>query len=246
MKTRGIKIAVFFMTLMVSILAGTLQSGAGTLKITRSEMSPYTAHIIRKPQDYAGLRQWVERNYTDDDSVSIHYLPETVYDVTIDDGKSAISFETWQHDHYVRNTLVDAGKVLKLYTILDPEFDPEHSGEELDFLLKVQPGIAPKASASCNDTYKCNCVLWVRNCKAPWLPYGMTYIWEKKAKINTQEAKDGRVAVMDIYYPYGHVAYITNVNGSKITVQEANYAPCQVTTRTGTSSSMKIVGYIKP
>lgn len=87
--------------------------------------------------------------------------------------------------------------------------------------------------------------MWVRNCKAPWLPYGMTYIWEKKSKINTQTAKAGRVTVMDIFYPYGHVAYITKVSGSKITVQEANYSPCKVTSRTGTKSGMKIVGYIK-
>jgi hypothetical protein len=244
MKAMRNTVTVLFLS--IYLLMGVFLSNVSAVSDAKDnmseEMSPYAVHRVTKPKDFKGLQQWVQYNFLADESASVYYLPETLYDLTMDDGKPAASFETWEHDHYVRNTLVNAGKILILYSISDPEFSPQTLDSEESFLGELAN---ITAMASCDDTYKCNCVLWVRNCKAYWLPSGMTYIWEKKSKINTQEAKSGRVAVMDIYYPYGHVAYITKVSGSSISVQEANYTPCKVTSRTGTKSGMKIAGYIK-
>lgn len=219
------------------------------------ETSIYSAYKINKPNDYAGLANWVSSNFSSDASRSVYYLPQTINDITLDDKSLGISFETWEHDHYVKNTLVEKGKTLYLYTIVDPNFDPnKYADTDLDdattvnsgsFSFEKNSGNYTKQAASCDSKNKCNCVLWVRNCRASWLPTGMTYIWEKKSKMNTDKADKGRVAVMDIYYPYGHVGYITKVNGSKITIEEANYKTCAISSRTDKASNMKIAGYIK-
>jgi hypothetical protein len=207
------------------------------------ETSIYSAHIIMKANDYVDLQQWIHDNYSDAQTMATYYLPNTMEAVTMYDGSDAIKFETWQYDRFVLNTLVDKGNKIALYSISDPNFNAMEFGNSTDYLPVI--GKAKSSASSCDNKYKCNCVLWVRNCRANWLPTGMTYIWEKKTKINTQKADKNRVAVMDIYYPYGHVAYITKVSGSKISVQEANYSSCKVTSRTGTKSGMKIAGYIK-
>lgn len=211
------------------------------------ETSIYAAHNIKKPYGYVGMVEWVSLNFTSDSSLSIYYLPQTIQSVTMDDKSPAIGFETWEHDHYVRNTLVDKGEILALYSIADPTFAPnQYVGAQSDDSEKVTTtGDYQIKASSCDKNYKCNCVLWVRNCRASWLPTGMTYIWEKKSKINTQTPKKGRVPVMNIYYPYGHVGYITKVKDSKITIEEANYKSCKVSTRTDKPSNMKVVGYIK-
>lgn len=100
------------------------------------------------------------------------------------------------------------------------------------------------------EAFAANCVLWVRNNRAPWLPYGLTTYYDKThAKgfiAKPDKPKAGYVAVMNIFPPYGHVAYVKKVKDGKVTIEESNYPlGREYNTRTDKPSKLKIVGYIK-
>ncbi|AKT40641.1 CHAP domain-containing protein [Chondromyces crocatus] len=99
------------------------------------------------------------------------------------------------------------------------------------------------SSATCNQCS--NCVLYAR-CRQPKLPFGLTTYAQKRAIINTQTAKAGYVAIINSGSSYGHVAYVTKVNGSTITIAEGNWPNGKCGTRSGTKAGLKIVGYFKP
>lgn len=91
-----------------------------------------------------------------------------------------------------------------------------------------------------------NCVLYAR-CKVPSLPYGLSTYAAKVAIINTYSAAAGRVAIINVGNNVGHVAYVQSVSGTSITIRETNWcSTTKVSTRTGTASALKIVGYFKP
>ena len=232
-------LAVFAIFLLVSGWVAPLlaQEPAGMLT--------YRAHAVEKPINFVDLRDWVE-NECATGTIACFY--ESFGELRImggtDQNKDAVEYVTQENGVYYRNTVIDNGIHLNLYTFADPELKSFLAVGE-DAVLAAPIEANAKAAASCDSTYKCNCVLWVRNCRASWLPTGMTYIWEKKSKMSTTNPSSGRVAVHDIYYPYGHVSYVKKVDGSKITIEEANYSSCKVTNRTGKPSDMSIVGYIK-
>jgi len=107
-----------------------------------------------------------------------------------------------------------------------------------------------------------NCV-----CYAKWLvssfgkgayPGGL-YLGDKKKHILTQEPKKGRVAIIEIGLPYGHAAYVADVDDSgkekSITIYESNNPPGVERKRVlkGKNESIKeiqkkfkIAGYWKP
>lgn len=95
------------------------------------------------------------------------------------------------------------------------------------------------------DRNKCNCVKWVRD-RIKNLPYGLWTIWDKKKIIDTQKCKVGRVAIMKVGLPWGHVGIVTQKGSDRIVIQEANFKRCQVTERQGTEKQLKIIGYFNP
>ncbi|MDD2498880.1 MAG: CHAP domain-containing protein [Desulfitobacteriaceae bacterium] len=95
------------------------------------------------------------------------------------------------------------------------------------------------------DANRCNCVLWVRK-RVPNLPFGLWTILSKKKIINSDKAKEGRVAIMNVGLPFGHVGIVKEVGKNHITIQEANYKLCKVTERHGTEKDLKILGYFNP
>jgi surface antigen len=62
----------------------------------------------------------------------------------------------------------------------------------------------------------------------------------------------GSVAIMNVGAPYGHVGIVTAVKKdtrgqvTSITINEANYSACKLSTRSGLPSSLKVTGYFKP
>ncbi len=204
-------------------------------------LSGYSARRMPKQSEFTDLESWVSSRYSNDSGSAMFYLTSTVRDINLeygeDMGRPAIMFESVEMGVRVLNTLVDAGDSLHLYTL-------KGSGIDLSrFSTDVAAGPTGDTSASaCNA---CNCVLWVRCAKAPWLPYGLTTLGDKRRAINSYTAGAGKVAVHNISYPYGHVSYVTGVSGSRIYIQEANYSACQVSSRSGTQSELKIIGYIK-
>lgn len=100
------------------------------------------------------------------------------------------------------------------------------------------------------DDFECNCVLWLRTYRVKTLPRGLETLVGKKKIINSNEPKVGSVAVMDIFGDVGHVAYVTAVNSDgTITVDEANYKACKITSgRTGKPSDkgFQVLGYYVP
>lgn len=101
-----------------------------------------------------------------------------------------------------------------------------------------------------SEAFAANCVLWVRNNRASWLPYGLNSFYDKthaKGFVATPDKpKAGYVAVMNIFPPTGHVAYVKKVKDGKVTIEESNYPfGREYNTRTDKPSKLKIVGYIK-
>ena len=98
-----------------------------------------------------------------------------------------------------------------------------------------------------NDTDKnrYNCVKWVRE-RVPNLPFGLWTIINKKNIINSHKAKIGRVAIMNVGLPWGHVGLITSKGSDRIVIQEANYKMGKITERQGTEKELKILGYFNP
>jgi surface antigen len=97
---------------------------------------PCTISIIT---GYTDLISWVKNNYTDNDSMPVYYLPETIYTVELA-GNSAMTFKTWEYNNYVQNILVERGKHLVLYTTPHGEYNPDGSevfGKMLGFTLPV-------------------------------------------------------------------------------------------------------------
>lgn len=90
-----------------------------------------------------------------------------------------------------------------------------------------------------------NCVLWART-KIPSLPFGLWTISDKLNIMNDKEAKKGSVAVINVGWPYGHVAVVKYVVDEKICINEANFMSGKITERTGTEKELKIVGYFNP
>lgn len=210
--------------------------------LTVESASGYRAERMPKPADFTSLEAWVASHYDNDDNSRISFLPSTVRRVSLeygeDMGKPTIMFETLEQGEYTLNAVVDAGESLHLYALKDPGFDVN----QIETGPVTERSQGPTSVSGCNA---CNCVLWVRCAKAPWLPYGLTTLDDKRRAINSSTAQTGRVAVHNISYPWGHVSYVTGVSGDRIYIQEANYRACQVTSRSGTKSDLKIIGYIK-
>ena len=95
------------------------------------------------------------------------------------------------------------------------------------------------------DKNRFNCIKWVRD-RVQNLPYGLWTIWDKKKIIDTQTAKIGRVAIMNVGLPWGHVGIVTNVYDDLITIIEANYRAGKITQRYGTKEKLKILGFFNP
>jgi hypothetical protein len=99
----------------------------------------------------------------------------------------------------------------------------------------------------CSSGNLANCVKYAR-CKVSSLPYGLNTYQDKKNIVNTQTASAGSVAVINVGNTVGHVAYVQSISGSNVTIRETNWCTgaTKATTRTGTKTALKIVGFYKP
>jgi hypothetical protein len=95
------------------------------------------------------------------------------------------------------------------------------------------------------DKNRCNCVKWVRD-RVPNLPFGLWTINDKKKIINSKKAKIGRVAIMNVGLPWGHVGVVVGKGSDRIVIKEANFKFCKITERQGTEKELKIIGYFNP
>jgi hypothetical protein len=103
----------------------------------------------------------------------------------------------------------------------------------------------------------CNCVEYAR-IKVPSLPRGLFTRDDKLRVINSSVPSVGAVAIHN-YSGAGHVSVVTAVrvvrvpigrgkyrDETYVTITEANYRRCTISTRAGTPASLGIVGYFKP
>ena len=108
--------------------------------------------------------------------------------------------------------------------------------------------IATQYDGKVSSAYQTNCVKFTRRL-VPSLPYGLTYLQNKKNIINSQNPVVGAVAIVKTSNAYGHVAYVSKVSGSTITTIDANWyyqGKRRIVYRTGSASSLGIVGYYVP
>ncbi len=95
------------------------------------------------------------------------------------------------------------------------------------------------------DPNRYNCVKYVR-ARVPNLPFGQWTIWDKKKIINSHKAKIGRVAIMKVGLPWGHVGIVIGKEDDRIVIKESNFYCGKVTERQGTEKELKIIGYFNP
>lgn len=96
-----------------------------------------------------------------------------------------------------------------------------------------------------SDPNRWNCVKYVRS-RVPNLPYGLWTVKDKTKIIDTQKAKIGRVAIMNVGRPWGHVGIVVGKGSNRIVIEEANYKYGKITQRQGSKEDLKIVGYFNP
>ncbi len=205
------------------------------------------AYTVKKGPSFSTLEDWIADNYTD-------YLDlDTVRPFDVGDFQG-IAFRTSGEGTTESYLIVDNGEGLLLLTTTTLTVTNPDLTEDQAFAKQQRLGLPleVKAADACDTSAnRCNCVFYAR-CRVPKLPYGMTTYSEKVSKINSTTPSIGSVAIMNIYPPYGHVAVVTAVNRdssgrvSSITVSEANYQACRVSTRTATPVSMKVTGYYRP
>ncbi|EYF07505.1 CHAP domain-containing protein [Chondromyces apiculatus] len=120
-------------------------------------------------------------------------------------------------------------------------------GDEIESVGEADQELSAEESSlvapACNQCD--NCVYYAR-CRQPALPYGLTSFQDKMNIVNTQTAKAGYVAIIQTSSSYGHVAYVTKVEGSKIFIAEGNWPNGQCGTRSGTKAALNIKGFFKP
>ena len=87
----------------------------------------------------------------------------------------------------------------------------------------------------------CNCVSYLRSLGYKF-PYGLFTLNSKKRIINTQIPRRGAIAIMNAS-KWGHIGVVQDIKGSIIKILEANYRPCRITCRWGTTRELRILGY---
>jgi hypothetical protein len=90
-----------------------------------------------------------------------------------------------------------------------------------------------------------NCVKYAR-CRQPRLPYGLTSFADKVAAINSRTPRRGCVAVIRTGSVYGHVAYVNDVSGGRISIDEGNWPSGRCGRRSGTPAALNVRGYFCP
>lgn len=108
----------------------------------------------------------------------------------------------------------------------------------------VGPTKESNVTSQC-PSYLNNCVKWVRTYRVKNLPYGLNSYSDKVNIINSHTAAAGEAAIIKTSSSYGHVAYVKNVSGNQITIEEVNWAGHFVDVRTGTASELNISGYFR-
>lgn len=88
----------------------------------------------------------------------------------------------------------------------------------------------------------CNCVLTARKFNSD-LPRGLYSLSQKKRIINSDEPTIGATVITNEGNWTGHAATVIGIDNETITLLEANYKRCKVTTRVLDKDSKKIVGY---
>ena len=118
-------------------------------------------------------------------------------------------------------------------------------------VLAASPGspLCP-AKVGAAGNIACDCVLYARSI-VPSLPYGLFTQKDKARIINANTPKAGYVAI----HSYNHVSVLTHVDAVPlplggvsiiVTLTEANFVSCKITTRKGTPAQLGIVGYFRP
>lgn len=101
-------------------------------------------------------------------------------------------------------------------------------------------------NSNTSNNIACNCVLYARS-KVSSLPSGLNTQADKARIINSRFPKVGTIAIHSI----NHVSYVERTEVAsdgtiRITLREANYQACQITSRSGTASQLGIIGYFDP
>ena len=83
-------------------------------------------------------------------------------------------------------------------------------------------------------------------CRQRRLPFGLTTWREKLAKVNSHRPRRGCVAMIQTGSSFGHVAYVNDVNGSRISIDEGNWPSGHCGRRSGTPAALNVRGYWCP
>ncbi|MDG4551128.1 MAG: CHAP domain-containing protein [Candidatus Contendobacter sp.] len=84
--------------------------------VTDTDEKPYEIYQI---MSITGIRSWFDNNFNTDATLPVHYLSETVQEVTTLEGKPALAFKTSEYEKLMQNLLVDDSESqLVLYRIV--------------------------------------------------------------------------------------------------------------------------------
>ena len=125
----------------------------------------------------------------------------------------------------------------------DDEGDDANAAQEPD---DEEEGAVASTESELGGCNQCsNCVLYAR-CRQRRLPFGLTTWREKLAKVNSHRPRRGCVAMIQTGSSFGHVAYVNDVNGSRISIDEGNWPSGHCGRRSGTPAALNVRGYWCP
>jgi hypothetical protein len=243
------KLAAVALLLVLSLTANT-RSASGqtpssrlqTTKDVNSEVVPVTlTTVYNKTNPVQALEAWF------DEYAALEEIAATEHAIV--DGYDALTFFALVDGRLQRGLAIDIGDgrvVVHLTT------DRKANAE--DMIQRASPIIqqALMTNALTTSGVECNCVAYARTQVA--LPaVDLTTYSAKLAIINHRFPRVGAAAVIPSpsFPTNGHLAVVRNVainaDGSlTVTLQEANWTACKITTRSGKPENLNIQGYFDP
>eukprot|EP00762_Andalucia_godoyi_P003540 ANDGO_04341.mRNA.1 hypothetical protein len=92
---------------------------------------------------------------------------------------------------------------------------------------------------------RCNCVAFAR-CNVPQLPNGLVTCADKKAAANSRSGHAGCVMFRTGDPTYCHAAVVTGNSGGVLSINQANWSPCQCSTAQIKEDDPAILGFWCP
>lgn len=146
--------------------------------IEEKNSNGYSAKHINQPDNYKNIEEWSKVNLLNNFNKK-NIVVTNLGKFTTEKGERGIGFEVSRNRNVTRYAVIEEDDKIGIYSITESSDNIFNTSLILNDQLSYP--FLNQTRTSCDSTTGwCNCVSWVRQCKASWLPTGLYYIWDKK------------------------------------------------------------------